>query len=73
MICDLFLMPAMFLPCHINNYCCQVMLKNPFLEVFAAGVNQSPNAEWPWSLETRLGKWVNEVQSQFKQFNDPNN
>lgn len=45
MICDLFLMPAMFLPGHINNYCCQVMLKNPFLEVFAAGVNQSPNAE----------------------------
>ena len=45
MICDLFLMPAMFLPGHINNYCYQVMLKNPFLEVFAAGVNQSPKSE----------------------------
>ena len=62
MICDLFLMPAMFLPGHINNYHCQVMLKNPFLAVFAAGVNQSPSAEWPWSLETTLRKWVNEVK-----------
>lgn len=47
--------------------------KESIFGVFAAGVNQSPNAEWPWSLETRLGKWVNEVQSQFNQFNDPNN